>query len=479
MTTTRELKFIASVGIIFSFSLFAYAASGPKDSTEVPGKYIVVLKESATDSDTAINDIEKKHGVSAEMRYSKALKGFSVSLTSDKLLKMKLDPRVAFVSEDRVVTIDGKPGTTGVTASPGAEHASSAAIIKETPNPISEIFLPSQSQATSSSSVVAESHFDATGKPSKGGTQPSQPAQVIPTGINRIGAANLLNKGTGVGVAVIDTGIDLTHPDLAANIASSSKTCVTGTLSAQDDNGHGTHVAGTIAALNNSIGVVGVAPEAKLYAVKVLDKNGSGTWSSIICGIDWVTANAQALNIKVANMSLGGAGTSDNSCGLTNNDALHRAICNSTAKGVTYVVAAGNSSANAAQSVPASYDDTVISVSALADSNGIAGGGGTGTSYGADDTFASFSNYGTPVALGAPGVNTLSTWKGGTYNTISGTSMASPHAAGAAALFLKTNPTATWSQVRNALRISGEPLGAGHVDPSGLHPEPITKVLGF
>lgn len=471
MKYTSE-KFIAVIGIIFSFSLLAYASTSPQKATSaVSGKYIIVLKDSVGDTGRTITEIEKKHGISAEMRYSKALKGFSASLSPIKLAKMKMDPRVAFVSEDRIVTIDGKPADAGSPPSQATEHATLPAAVTTKGEVPSD-----HSQATSSLPDQADDAFGAKGKPGKGGVPvPQQPAQVVPTGISRVGAINLLNKGTGVGVAVIDTGIDLTHPDLAQNIGSASKTCVTGTVTAQDDNGHGTHVSGTIAALNNSIGVVGVAPEAKLYAVKVLDKNGSGTWSSIICGIDWVTSNAQTLNIKVANMSLGGAGTSDNNCGLTNNDALHRAICNSTAQGITYVVAAGNSSADASQSVPASYDDTVIAVSALADSDGAPGGNGGGTSYGADDTFASFSNYGVPVALGAPGVNIFSTWKGGTYNTISGTSMAAPHVAGAAALYLKTNPTAIWSQVRNALRVAGEALGSGHIDPSGLHMEPVLK----
>jgi subtilisin len=418
-TTTFQILSIISVGVLASFSLYAQASSG-EALNRVPGKYIVVLKDGNEDADTAVANLEKRHGVSEEERYTHALRGFSASLSDAKVRELKDDPQVAFISEDRTVSIDGQPG-----------------------NAITQV------------------------------------AQTIPTGINRIGAVNLSNKGTGIGVAIIDTGIDLTHPDLAANISPSSKSCVTGVKNGQDDNGHGTHVSGTIAALNNSIGVVGVAPEAKLVAVKVLNKSGSGTWSSIICGIDWVTANAQNLNIKVANMSLGGAGTSDNNCGATNNDALHAAICRSTAKGITYVVAAGNDGANASASVPSAYNDTVITVSALADSDGKSGGLGASTSYGTDDTFATFSNYGSAVDIGAPGVNILSTWKGGAYNMISGTSMATPHVTGAAALFLKANPTATWTQVRDGLRSLGEALGAGHTDPSALHSEPMLKASSF
>ncbi len=304
-------------------------------------------------------------------------------------------------------------------------------------------------------------------------------AQTLPAGINRIDAektATYTNKGTGINVAIIDTGIDLKHPDLQANIAG-GKNCSTG-RSFTDGNGHGTHAAGIVAAIHNGVGVVGVAPEAKLWAVRVLDNTGSGTWSSVICGVDFVTSKAPANGglITVANMSLGGSGTSDNNCGNTNGDALHKAICKSRDAGVTYVVAAGNSFANAGTFVPAAYDDAVITVSALADSDGKSGGTGPSTSEGADDTFATFSNYGSVVDLGAPGVNILSTWKGSSYNTISGTSMASPHVAGAAALYIKKNPGSTWKQVRDGLKSLAEALGAGHTDPSGKYPEPVVKV---
>ncbi|HEY5902834.1 MAG TPA: S8 family peptidase [Anaerolineales bacterium] len=282
-------------------------------------------------------------------------------------------------------------------------------------------------------------------------------AQTLPTGVNRIDAeqtATHTNKGTGVNVAIIDTGIDTSHPDLAANIAG-GKNCSTGS-SYKDGNGHGTHVAGTIAALNNTIGVVGVAPEARLWAVRVLNNAGSGTWSSVICGIDYVTANAG--KIKVANMSLGGTGSDDGNCGNTNNDALHKAICRSVAAGVTYVVAAGNETDNAAKHVPAAYDE-VITVSALSDSDGKAGGTGGAPSCRTsekDDYFASFSNFGADVDIAAPGVCILSTWKGGGYNTISGTSMATPHVTGVAALYLATHVGASPAQVRSALLASAQ-----------------------
>ena len=278
-------------------------------------------------------------------------------------------------------------------------------------------------------------------------------AQSTPTGIDRIdGELSNTISGNGSGavdvdVAVIDTGI-ASHPDLTI---SGGKNCVGGNTKAYaDGNGHGTHVAGTIGAKDDGNGVVGVAPGARLYAVRVLNNQGSGTRSGIICGIDWVTANRSV--IDVANMSLGGAGTEPGATGCSTGDAYHDSICRSVAGGVTYVVAAGNSSTDSANHVPAAYDE-VITVSALADFNGQPGGGAASTCRAdVDDTLADFSNYGTDVDLIAPGVCINSTWLSGGYNSISGTSMASPHVAGAAALYRVANPTATPAQVKAGLQ---------------------------
>ena len=284
-------------------------------------------------------------------------------------------------------------------------------------------------------------------------------AQTTPTGINRANAdasptaaINGVDQRVNVDVAVIDTGADLSHPDLNINRAG-AKNCSIGAVNANDLNGHGTHVSGTIGALDNATGVVGMAPGARIWPVKVLTDAGSGLNSDVICGIDYVTANAS--QIEVANMSLGGAGTDDGNCGNTNQDAMHKAICRSVAAGITYAVAAGNDSENAANSTPAAYDE-VITVSALADFNGLPGGGAPSTCRSdVDDTFASFSNFGSDVDLIAPGVCINSTWMLGGYNTISGTSMASPHVAGGAALYKATHPTATPAAVKAALQAAG------------------------
>src|SRR3990172_7691929 len=148
--------------------------------------------------------------------------------------------------------------------------------------------------------------------------------QELPTGIDRIDVdrnsfakIDRVDERINVGIAIIDTGIDLDNPNL--NVQALSKNCLT-SASADDDHGHGTHVAGIAAAIDNERGIVGVAPGARLYAVKVLDRGGSGTWASVICGIDFVTANAAL--IDVANMSLTGSGSDDGNCGQTNNDAF-------------------------------------------------------------------------------------------------------------------------------------------------------------
>ena len=284
-------------------------------------------------------------------------------------------------------------------------------------------------------------------------------AQTLPTGVNRADAdlsptaqIDGTDQRVNVDVAVIDTGIDLRHPDLNVYSAG-AKNCALLALNANDGNGHGTHVAGTIGALDNSAGVVGVAPGARVWPVKVLSDLGTGATSDVICGIDYVTANAD--KIEVANMSLGGSGSDDGNCGKSNRDAMHAAICRSVGAGVTYVVAAGNDSKNAAGFTPAAYDE-VITVSALADFDGKPSGLGASTCRAdVDDTFASFSNYGADVDIIAPGVCINSTWMNGGYNTISGTSMASPHVAGGAALYVATHPGSSPSTVKAALQSAG------------------------
>ncbi|MDX1512094.1 MAG: S8 family serine peptidase, partial [Nitriliruptorales bacterium] len=262
----------------------------------------------------------------------------------------------------------------------------------------------------------------------------------LPTGVDRIDGDEAPAAGIGSGaavdvdVAVLDTGIDSGHRDLDVV---SHVNCVSTFLGlfgggggcnagGSDGHGHGTHVAGTIGARDNGLDVVGVAPGARLWGVKVLSDAGAGSSSDIIAGIDWVTARAD--QIEVINMSLGGSGTSS---------ATNSAIQGATNAGVVVVVAAGNDSANASGYTPANAPD-VITVSAFSDTDGAPGGNGNSCS-GADDSFASYSNYGAVVEIAAPGSCIRSTRAGGGTTSMSGTSMASPHVAGAAALWIAAN----------------------------------------
>ena len=268
--------------------------------------------------------------------------------------------------------------------------------------------------------------------------------QVLPWGVDRIDAD--LSWGTttadNVRVAVVDTGIDLDHPDLQGNIKGGINT-IYSWRTADDDNGHGSHVAGIIAAVNNSIGVVGVGYQIDLYAVKVLNSNGSGYVSDIIEGIQWSVNNG----INVINMSLGT--TSDI-------QSFHDAVTAAKNAGITVVSAAGNSGPGDNTGIyPARYPES-IAVSATNSSDGQ----------------PSWSSRGPEVDIAAPGNSILSTYRGGGYTTLSGTSMATPHVAGAAAMVLSNHPGFTPSQVQTHLQNNAEVLpglssnqqGSGLVD---------------
>ncbi len=264
-------------------------------------------------------------------------------------------------------------------------------------------------------------------------------AQETPTGVDRVAdpntrSANIPNLSingvddirVNAGIAIIDGGI-ASQPELnvvaGTDCVQAAGACRGGFGS--DSTGHATHVAGTAAAIDNGTGVVGVAPGARLYSVRVLDRDGRGSFSDVIAGIDWVTARADV--IDVANISLGCTG-----CGRIT--ALDTAIHNSVVAGITYTVSAGNSGTDAATTIPANNADA-ITVSAMADFDGVSGGrsGATCSSGGTDDTRAGFSNYGSVIDVVAPGVCIKSTVAGG-YALMTGTSMAAPHVAGAAAL---------------------------------------------
>jgi subtilisin len=290
--------------------------------------------------------------------------------------------------------------------------------------------------------------------------------QTLPTGIERIGTNLNPTVGGGVSigldVAVLDTGIRKDHPDL--NVAGGRNFANGGPDNWGDSNGHGTHVAGTIGAIDNGIGVVGVAPGVRLWSVRVCGNSGFCMSGDIIAGIDWVaqqkTQHNQQLpdgtNFAAANFSIS-SGDSLNECGSPAN-ATHKAICGLVGTGVVFVMAAGNDG-RYKEPYPVAF-----SVSAIADFDGLPGGDAAPTCRtDTDDTLANFSNYGRYISIAAPGVCILSTWNDGGYATISGTSMAAPHVTGAVALYLHANPDRYPKAEASLVGVPGDADGAAAV----------------
>ena len=593
-----------SLNIIFSlvatlFVLFVPVTLISAKKPDVSQKpYIIVMNDDEQDVIKNITEVEETEKIKHKLVFTKVLKGFSADLNDNELEKVKKNPKVKYVLEDQIVSVEApkvrptktptrtptpmvptRTPTPNITSTPthtptatrtptptleplyvrvlspnGGElinRGDTYRIMWDAPQRVDSIFisLASGSQYSTLSTIVSAypnvGYYDwlvdpsgtvntqfkihilaydtgfgsfsdqsdnpftipalptltptltftptmtiasPTQSPTPTGptstptsthtptATPTQFPQVTPQGLGRINVnSQNIPGGSGVSVAVLDTGVDADHADLTGQVIDNFS-CVPNS-SPDDVAGHGTHVSGTILAMNNEIGVVGVASDARVVNVKVLGNDGRGYWSWLICGLDYVSAHATELNIKVANMSLGGGGSSDNACGTQNNDPVHTAICNVRDSGVTIVVAAGNNNANAQSTIPAAYDDAVITVSALVDSDGLPGGLGSPHPNGADDTFANFSNYGPVVDLGAPGSYINSTLPNNAYGIKSGTSMASPHVAGVAARYIANHSGASWAQVKDALVSQGETLGNGHTEPSVNHPEPV--VINF
>ena len=341
------------------------AAFNGTNSTPIEGQYIVVLNNGTfgkmsgkgisnykqTQQLLKLETIQKfaKANLKEEDikgTYGFALEGFTATLNKSQLAELKDDNRVKSIEQDLTISISpyrGKPGGGG----------------GGTPDP-----------------------------------------QSIPYGTTRVNGG--VNTAGSLNTAwVIDSGIDLDHPDLNVDVTRSISFLRKD--NPNDENGHGTHVAGTIAAIDNEIGSLGVSPGSTVVAVRVLDRRGSGSISGVIAGIDYVAANGS--NGDVANMSLGGGVST----------TLDQAVVTAAAGGVKFVLAAGNESDDADNHSPARAEGAnIYTISAMNSS----------------DNWASFSNYGSHVDYCAPGVSVFSTWKDGGYNTISGTSMAAPHAAG-------------------------------------------------
>jgi subtilisin family serine protease len=336
-------------------ALAAFALAACQDATVAPTAYdsevsmakapvYIVTFKPGVDVDATTDQLAEETGMTVTARRHFAARGFTAAIPLERLSTIMRDPRVEIVERDHIVTLD----------------------------------LPRE-----------------TARPGGGGGG----AQSTPWGITRVGGAG---DGTGKTAWIIDSGIDLGHADL--NTSRACHTYFAGN-SPSDGNGHGTHVAGTVAAKNNSQDVVGVAANAYVCSVRVLGNSGSGSYSGIISGVNYVAANGASGD--VANMSLGGSGS---------NASLEKAVSDAAARGIKFVLAAGNSGEHANNFTPARVNGTnIYTISATA----------------SHDCMPSWSNYGNPpVDYAAPGVSILSTKKGGGTTTMSGTSMAAPHVAG-------------------------------------------------
>lgn len=363
-----------------------------KSATTIKKSYIVVLQDAELNLELSkLKGYEKKQeavkAISTKIldragifdgeisyTYGTAVKGFAVKMAPGQLKKLESDSSVKYISEDQVITL----------VQPFAKTK-----VKPTPQPT---------------------------------------AEVVPWGVARV-KGGVIYSGNNK-IWIIDTGIDLDHPDLNVDL-DNGWNFVANTQAADDDNGHGSHCAGIAAAVDNTEGVVGVAAGAPVAPVKVLNRRGSGSYSAIIAGVDWV-ANHAAVG-DVANMSLGGS----------YDPTLNSAVETAAGLGIRFSLAAGNESTLASTKSPASASGANIYTISASDIN---------------DNWAYFSNYGNPpVDFCEPGYNIYSTYKGGGYTTMSGTSMAAPHAAGL--LLLGT--------IKNGGTVIGDP--DGNPDVIGVH----------
>jgi subtilisin len=448
------IKRAALVSICLA-SIVALALGSTASADAIPGQYVVVLKNT---SDVGAVAADHRRSAHADVlhTYSHALKGYAARLSASGLATVRRDPRVASVIQDKVGSV------------------LQATQAKPPPPP-----------------------------------PPPAPGQTKPTGVTRIdtfASSPFMNNSllaspstvtVNTDVAVYDTGVQTDHPDLnvagGVNCLGAKSSSNDGTIG--DQYGHGTHVAGTIAARDNTVGVVGVVPGARIWSVRVADIAGLSTISAQLCGIDWVTANGPAKGIKVVNASMGMlTNYDDGNCGNTVGDVLHQAICRSTAAGILWVLSAGNGAGDL-HSMPGADYDEVLAVTASADSNGKPNVGSTATfsctgvgekragNPETDDKYASFSNYAVRTAdqahtIAGPGVCINSTYKGSTYGLASGTSMSAPHVAGTAALcFAQGACTGTPAETIAKLRADAETYN--RANPGyGFTGDPLRPITG-
>ena len=360
------VSLVGYLGVPIAFAQVADPPATYKSSApkRIPGRYIVVFKDHVMDTDSEADKVIRGRGGVRHLTFSHGLKGFVATLSDAALAGVRNEPNVDYVEQDQVATINATENLP-----PGGWGLDR---IDQVDRPLDSLY-----------------QYSSTGK--------------------------------GVNAFIIDTGIRASHQDFAGRVLP-GYSAIADANGTNDCNGHGTHVAGTVGGTT-----WGVAKGVKLIPVRVLDCSGSGTYSGVIAGIDWV-ANSP-LRPAVANLSLGGGASA----------ALDAAIAGAVSKGVNVVVAAGNNNADACNYSP-SRAPSAITVGATTSS----------------DTRASYSNYGSCLDIFAPGSSILSAWNTSDVatNTISGTSMASPHVAGVVALVLEAKPTASPSAVTSFLTTS-------------------------
>ena len=348
----------------------AFNVGGSSEAEYIPGQNIVVFRDDVRDVDGLARRLAAQHGSTPRHTYTHAIKGFAAPLSAQAAAALARNPNVAYVEQDQVMrTVDA---TTQNGATWGLDR------IDQTALPLSTTY-------------------------------------------------GYTSTGAGVIAYIIDTGIHFAHPDFDGRAASGFDAVDGGT--ADDCNGHGTHVAGTVGSET-----WGVAKDVSLVAVRVLSCSGSGSTSGVIAGVDWVTGDHDPGESAVANMSLGGGAST----------ALDNAVKNSIADGVSYAIAAGNGNMGGVAQDACKYSPARVPEAITI--------GATD----ATDRKASWSNYGNCVDWFAPGVSIKSTWHNTAYGsdmtrTISGTSMATPQVSGVSALFLQTNAGASPAAVRTAL----------------------------
>ncbi len=413
---------------------FAVAASAGAATT--PGHYIVVLEDSVAHPGAVAAAHAHRYGVESEHVYRNVFPGYAAAIPGGRLAALRADRDVAYVEPDSSFT--------GAAAQPA--DCSDPSII-----------------------------------------------QCVPRAARRVGAPDSsARSGDGrgsvpLGVAVVDTGIELTHPDL--NVVGGAD--CTGAKGYADLNGHGTITAGVIGALDNGFGTVGVAPGARLWSVRALNSQNTGSKSTLLCALDWVSGTRgdadPANDIAVANLSIAGPGEDASDCGQSpgnDKDPLHLAICRATQAGVTIVVAAGNSASDAAGFAPAAYDE-VITVGGMRDTDGLPGGLGKAllcnSTDPSDDVFAAFSNYGADVDIAAPAFCVGSTYLGGSYTSGTGTSFAAPIVAGTIALCLASGrkPCAGLTPAQIGAKIQADAAAYNQANPGyGYQGDPLRPLAG-